>query len=424
MVSVAAREHSSNKAKSQSFVDTEVGRIPADWNLVTANRVGVFRGGNGFPLSFQGKRSGDYPFFKVSDMNHLGNERTLIAANNYLAEAERLRLGAHVFPARTIVFAKVGAAVFLERKRLLGQPSCIDNNMAGFQITDPEVDVAYIQYYFQSIRLGDMVSTTALPSLSGSVLAAINLPLPPTKREQQAIAAALSDADALIESLENLIAKKRALKQGAMQELLSGRTRLPSFSGSWQSKPIGDVCEVLNGLTYSPSDVRGSGTLVLRSSNIQNDSLSFGDNVFVQMDVPPNTLVKKDDILICVRNGSRELIGKCVRIDERCGGMAFGAFMAVLRTPLHSFILYQFRSDAMKRQIAEHLGATINQITNKSLKSFIVPTPPSQAEAMAVADILSDMDGELDSLIARLSKARKIKQGMMQELLTGRVRLV
>ncbi len=290
------------------------------------------------------------------------------------------------------------------------------------------VSSTFISYYLNSkpgrSRLRSIETGSTMKHLNIGDMLHFTVPLPPTKVEQEAIAEALSDADLLIESLEILIAKKRALKQGAMQELLSGRRRLPGFKGSWQNKTIGEMCEVVNGLTYSPSDVRGSGTLVLRSSNIQDDVLSFADNVFVQMDVSPKTLVQKDDILICVRNGSRELIGKCAKIDERCKGMALGAFMAALRTPLHNFILQQFRSDAMKRQITEHLGATINQITNKSLKSFLVSVPPSDGEAMAVADVLSDMDDELAALDAKLSKARQIKQGMMQELLTGRVRLL
>lgn len=293
-----------------------------------------------------------------------------------------------------------------------------------------DTDAVSELFFYHALReLTDYIESwahgaSALVHVQKWQMEGFQLALPPTIKEQQAIAEALSDADALIESLESLIAKKRTIKQGAMQDLLSGHRRLPGFFGSWQRKPVGDMCEVVNGLTYSPNDVRGNGTLVLRSSNIQDDVLSFEDNVFVQMDVPSKTLVKKDDILICVRNGSRELIGKCAKIDERCEGMALGAFMAVLRTPLHSFILHQFRSDAMKRQIAEHLGATINQITNKSLKSFLISVPPSDEEAAAVADVLSDMDDELKSLLAHLAKARLIKQGMMQELLTGRVRLL
>jgi type I restriction enzyme S subunit len=263
-----------------------------------------------------------------------------------------------------------------------------------------------------------------MPSLNQQILRNVIVPLPSTKAEQEAIAVALSDADALIESLEQLIAKKRHLKQGAMQELLSGKRRLPGFRGQWEIKSLGEIGESLIGLTYKPSNVRTDGMLVLRSSNVFENTLRFDDNVFVEMEIPERILVKNGDILICVRNGSRDLIGKTAKIDERAEGMTFGAFMAVFRTPFHNFVYHQFQSDVIRRQIHEHLGATINQITNKSLNSFQVPLPRDGGEQNAIASVLSDMDSEIAALEAKLAKTRQIKQGMMQELLTGKIRLV
>jgi len=154
---------------------TEVGVIPEDWEVVDAGSIGRFRGGNGFPTIHQGISSGEYPFFKVSDMNNEGNETFMDVANNYISEATRRRLGANAFPPQTIVFAKVGAAIFLERKKLLTKASCLDNNMAGFSISDAGADHRYIYYFFLNFRLGSLVSTTALPSLNGSVLRSIKI---------------------------------------------------------------------------------------------------------------------------------------------------------------------------------------------------------------------------------------------------------
>jgi type I restriction enzyme S subunit len=262
--------------------------------------------------------------------------------------------------------------------------------------------------------------------------------LKPTKAEQEAIAEALSDVDALIESLEQLIAKKRHVKQGAMQELLTGKKRLPGFETvgaihelplpnvphGWVVKRLGDIGESLIGLTYKPSDVRSDGVLVLRSSNVFDGRLRFDDNVFVETEIPERIMVRAGDILICVRNGSRDLIGKCAKIDEQTQGMTFGAFMAVFRTSFHNFVYHQFQSDVIKRQIHEHLGATINQITNKSLNSFQIPFPLDATEQTAIAAILSDMDAEIAALETKLAKTRSLKQGMMHNLLTGRLRLV
>lgn len=162
----------------------------------------------------------------------------------------------------------------------------------------------------------------------------------------------------------------------------------------------------------------------LESSNVQNNVLAYDNNVYVNMDLPERVIVKKGDILICVRNGSRQLIGKCALIDKNADGAAFGAFMSIFRTKSFGFVFYQFQSDIIQNQINEIMGATINQITNKDMAGFRIPLPTLQKEQVAITSILSDMDSEIQSLQQRLTKTRQIKQGMMQELLTGKTRLV
>ena len=200
-------------------------------------------------------------------------------------------------------------------------------------------------------------------------------------------------------------------------------TDLGPLPFDWSITPLGKIGDALIGLTYAPSDVRPYGTLVLRSSNIQNDALAFEDNVFVDREIPERIMVRPGDVLICVRNGSRALIGKTALLDERTVGMTFGAFMAVFRSDQGRYINYLFRSHIMKRQIDEHLGATINQITNKSLKSFQIPLPPTEDEVDAIATALSDVDALLEGLDRLIAKKRDLKQATMQQLLTGETRL-
>ena len=235
------------------YKQTEVGVIPEDWEVAQAGSIGQFRGGSGFPIVDQGFIKGDYPFFKVSDMNNEENRTFLNTANNYISESCRRRLGANTFLPKTIVFAKVGAAIFLERKKMLTKPSCLDNNMTGFALATDRADYRFVYFFLLSFRLGSLVSTTALPSLNASVLKAIPIPLPPTKAEQEAIAAVLSDADALIAAIEQLIQKKRRIKHGAMQSLLTGRQRLPGFSGEWKTKCLAELCDIRSGGTPSTS---------------------------------------------------------------------------------------------------------------------------------------------------------------------------
>lgn len=265
-------------------------------------------------------------------------------------------------------------------------------------------------------------STHGTKRMPTDALQKVEINLPPLP-EQKAIAEVLSDVDALIASLDRLIAKKRDLKQAVMHQLLTGETRLPGFSGAWHDTTLGEIGDCIIGLTYAPQDVAESGLLVLRSSNIQGYQLSFHDNVYVSVPVAEKLMTRPGDILICVRNGSRSLIGKCALIDERSANLTFGAFMAVFRTRYWPFVFHAFQSAHIQRQIRENVGATINQITNKDMRALRIALPPP-AEQAAIAEVLCDLDAEINALEERRNKTRLIKQGMMQELLTGRTRLL
>lgn len=215
----------------KGYKTSELGQIPEDWDVVCAGDFGKFRGGNGFPVIEQGKLNGEYPFYKVSDMNNEGNGVYMSVSNNWISKEDQSRIGSFVFPSGCIVFAKVGAAVFLERKKMLSMPSCIDNNMAALELNRAKCDVNFVYHFLQSIRFGDFVSTTALPSLNASVLSKIKIIMPLIK-EQTAIATILSDMDNELQALTQKLEKARALKQGMMQQLLTGRIRLPLEVGA------------------------------------------------------------------------------------------------------------------------------------------------------------------------------------------------
>ncbi|HIF6806742.1 restriction endonuclease subunit S [Escherichia coli] len=200
-------------------------------------------------------------------------------------------------------------------------------------------------------------------------------------------------------------------------------TELGEIPEDWQCVQLGEIGKCIIGLTYSPRNVSDTGVLVLRSSNIQNGKLAYQDNVFVNMVLPERVIVKKGDILICVRNGSRQLIGKCALIDQKAEGSAFGAFMSIFRTSAHDYIFYQFQSDLIQNQINETMGATINQITNKDLSGFKIPIPICVKEQKAIANVLSDTDALLTRLEQLIAKKQAIKTATMQQLLIGRTRL-
>ena len=197
------------------------------------------------------------------------------------------------------------------------------------------------------------------------------------------------------------------------------QTEVGLIPEDWEIVKFNEIGDAIIGLTYSPKDVNSSGKLVHRSSNIQDNKLAYYDNVYVTCDVPEKLILKKDDILICVRNGSRNLIGKSAIIDGKSIGETFGAFMSVFRPNGYAPLIYQcFISDIVQSQINASLGATINQITNKTLNSFLTPLPPTLTEQKAIATALSDVDALITSLEQTITKKKAIKQGAMQQLLT------
>lgn len=187
----------------------------------------------------------------------------------------------------------------------------------------------------------------------------------------------------------------------------------------WRKVKLGEVAKTFTGLTYSPNCIDKSGTLVLRSSNIKDGQLCFEDNVFVSMDIPERAIIQENDILICVRNGSRNLIGKSALITKDAVGMAFGAFMTVLRTNIidPKLLLYIWQSNNIQRQVANNIGATINQITNADFNRFEISYPESLPAQRRIAAILASADKVIAATQKTIAKYKQIKQGMMEDLL-------
>lgn len=200
------------------------------------------------------------------------------------------------------------------------------------------------------------------------------------------------------------------------------QTEIGILPTSWELALLTDKCELLNGLTYTPDNVQDNGLLVLRSSNIQNSQINLGDTVFVNCMVDKEKYVKKDDILICVRNGSAALIGKCAKAD-RDYYATFGAFMAVLRGQNNDFIFQLLQQGNIQKHINKNSDSTINQITNADFKSIVIPWPSEADERETIATALSDIDALITNLEKLIAKKKAIKQGAMQELLTGKRRL-
>ena len=179
----------------------------------------------------------------------------------------------------------------------------------------------------------------------------------------------------------------------------------------WEVRKLGEIGNVLSGLTYSPKDIAPNGVLVLRASNIQEGHLKLNDNVYVY--VKSYCPVKEGDILICVRNGSRNLIGKSAIVSKEVTGMAFGAFMTVFRSELNSYIFHLLKTDYYNRQVYLNLGATINSINGNDLRNFQFPFP-SEKEQEKISRILNLWDKAICIQSTLIEKLELQKKALMQ----------
>lgn len=417
---------------------TEVGVIPEDWSfsrlIQLSDRIFDYRGRTPKKLGLEWGH-GIIPALSAGNVK-----------SGYIDFNEECNFGSDLLYRRwmtngdlsknDIVFtmeAPLGNVALIpdKRKYILSQRTiCI-------RAEDGSTKSKFLFHYLQSEIFRRLLLDNATGSTATGIkrkrLEQLFVVVPPLP-EQTAIATTLSDVDALISSLDALISKKKQIKQGAMQELLSGKRRLPGFSGEWEVKRLGEVGQCFRGVSYNPSndllphDHKNSIRL-LRSNNIQNSFVNILDIQFVKSyRVSSTQIMSRNDILICMANGSKDLVGKVGLINQLDShSYTFGAFMGCLRSNIKNDPIYIFnlmQSDIFRRHISITLaGSSINNLKPSDIEFFKFSIPPLP-EQQAIATILSDMDAEITTLEARRDKAKLLKQGMMQELLTGRIRLV
>jgi type I restriction enzyme, S subunit len=266
---------------------------------------------------------------------------------------------------------------------------------------------------------------SAQPQLTVKGIGTLKIPLPPTKAEQEAIAGALGDAVALIEFLEQLIAKKRQIKQGAMQELLTGKRRLPGFSGQWHVKRLGTVADTdPDNLASDTNPTYAFKYIALE--DVDTGSLTgFSERVFCDAPSRARRKLRKDDVLVStVRPNLKSHLW--FRLDGKNWICSTGFCVVRCREGIThpGFVYFHMMAGVVNKQIEALLtGSNYPAINSGDVRELEIPLPEFE-EQCAIAGALGDMEAELVVLTTKLAKARQIKQGMMQELLTGRIRLV
>lgn len=416
------------------YKQTELGVIPEDWSVKSiAQIVERVRLGGNYPNSSQPSSK---PLIKMGNMGRGDiNTRTVeYVPEHFLIDVQhRLATGDVLFNTRNTL--ELVGKICIWRNEL---PNAYYNsNILRLEFSNSEIGSSYfVNYALNSApsveRLkGLATGTTSVAAIYTRDLLKFEFAVPPVP-EQRAIAAALADADALIAALKGMIAKKRDLKQAAMQQLLTGKTRLPGFSGEWEVKRLGELGYTYGGLTGKSKEDFGHGSAkYITFMNIMANVL-VSPNGFENVDVSEKESQNKaagGDLFFNGSSETPEEVGMCSLLNGDFENLYLNSFCFGFRLRDHQaasglFLAYFFRSSSGRELLSSLAqGATRYNLSKRALMAvqFKFPSP---AEQTAIAEVLSDMDSDLAALEAQAAKARAVKQGMMQELLTGRVRLV
>ena len=307
-------------------------KLADDWEQRKLGELGKAQSGIGFPDKEQGGKKG-IPFFKVSDMNNLGNELEMHIANNYVSLEQIKKNGWSPIEETSVIFAKVGAAIMLNRKRLVRFPFLLDNNTMAYKFNDAwEIDFG--RTLFERIDLTSLVQVGALPSYNAGDVENMEVAIP-QKAEQAKLGA-------LFTSLDNLITLHQCKRAAFFdwKRWLYSKFEESKITLAWEQRKFESLAETRRGLTYNPSNISPHGIRVLRSSNINEDTFVLSDDdVFVCPDAVKIECVKPNDILITAANGSTRLVGKhAIIVGIRENEAVHGGFMLVASSSMPFFL--------------------------------------------------------------------------------------
>lgn len=306
-------------------------------------------------------------------------------------------------------------------------PACIHDGFVALEDLKG-VDQTYLLYSLKALE-GELTlagQTGSQTNVNTDIVKALTIPVPP-EPEQRAIADALRDTDRSIAALERLIVKKQAIRLGMMQQLLFGRSRLPRFSDSWGGTTIGALGLFLKGRGIKREDVRSSGVRCIRYGELYTAFNDYTSQVrsFVSSTVAATALpLKSGDLLFAGSGETREEIGKCVAYMGPTPAVAGGDVIVLRSDRCNAVYLAMLVNlpEVARQRARVGQGDVVVHIYSRALAEIEVTLPPRE-EQDAIAQVIVDANHEIEALGKRLAKTKDIKQGMMQELLTGRTRL-
>ncbi len=402
---------------------TEVGVIPEDWEVRTLQELcrEIVDGTHFTPRYVQH----GIPFYSVEN----------VTADNFtdvkfISNAEHTWLIRRCKPERgDILLTRIGS---------LGETKLIDwdvnasiyVSLALLKLRE-SADPGYIYSYSKSAQFVRDVESRSLVNatprkINMGDIGAIPVALPPSTGEQRAIAEALSDMDGKIAALDKLIAKKRAIKQATMQQLLTGKTRLPGFSEEWDVKQFGQLADIDPENLSSYTDPAYTFNYISLEQVDAGRLLGYTEEVFGTAPSRARRVLRYGDVLMStVRPNLMAHLLYRGQVDNAVCSTGFAVLRAKRGIANPVFLFAHLFSDVVNKQIERILtGTSYPAINSRDVRLIEIPCPRDPDEQTAIATVLSDMDAEIDALERRWDKTKQVKQGMMQQLLTGRVRLV
>ena len=392
----------------QGYKQTEVGVIPEDWDV---------------------KRLGD-----VLHVRH-GKSQHHIVANNgqypILATGGEIgRTNAYLYDKPSVLIGRKGT---IDKPRYQDTPFWTVDTLFYTELSNA-ANPKFIYFKFQMIDWRSYNEASGVPSLNASTIENIEISIPDYV-EQRAIATALSDVDALLAAQDKLIAKKRDIKQAAMQQLLTGKQRLPGFTGEWEVRRLEDICWYQEGPGVRNYQFTKQGVKLLNGTNIVNGRVALDTtNRYISEEEAFGSyrhfLVDDGDILIASSGVTIDKFHEKVAFASSehlplCMNTSTIRFKPNSAELLDKYLYFFLQSDLFKEPIGKQAtGSAQLNFGPAHLKKINLSLPPTLAEQAAITNILADMDADLTALEQQRDKTHALKQGMMQELLTGKIRLI
>lgn len=407
---------------------TEVGVIPEDWEVKNVSESCLIKA----RIGWQGLKkseymsSGDYLLITGTDFD---NGQVNWKSCAYVSKARYEQDSNIKIRPQDILISKDGTIGKVAYLGMIPKAGTLNSGIFVIRANDRKIDQVFLSKIFMSFYfeefLNRLVAGSTINHLYQKDFVKFCFPLP-NSEEQVAIAAALSDVDSLISALTKKIEKKKAIKQGLMQQLLTGKKRLPGFNDKWKSMLLGDIAEVKDGTHQTPQYVKSGGKPFYSVENVTADDFKNVKHISLEEHkaLTSNYRIEKGDVLM-TRIGS---IGCCKYVDWDVDA-SFYVSLALLKINEKydsKFISYlsnikSFKEEVMLNSLVFAIPQKIN-LGNISLIKVYIPT--SKAEQTAISNILSDCDSEIAALEEKRDKYKEIKQGMMQQLLTGKIRLI